>query len=79
MHYYYYCINSLGKPRGKSRPLVSTKFPRVPQEGGWSRGASRYVEGWGDFKVSKFQRFKDSKFPSFKVSEFQSFKVPKFE
>ena len=44
------------------------KFPRVPQAGGWCRGWSRIVEGWGDFLKSKYKVFKVSKFQTFKSS-----------
>ena len=72
-----------------ARVLVSPKFPRVPEEGGWCRGGSRYVDGWGmplienekmqRFLVSWFLVFKVSKFQSFRVSNFQSFQVSKFQ
>ena len=38
-----------GKMLKIPRPLVSPKFFRVPQEGGWCRVGNRKDEGWWGF------------------------------
>ena len=69
-------------PSCPTRPLVSPKFTRVPQEGGWRRDGCRYVEGWWGVLSLKMKTFQVSKFIGLSFlrsvgSWFHSFKVQK--
>ena len=67
---------------GESVQQTRSGLPRVPQEGGRVQGWDRYVEGWLDspiskfevtiFKISKFQCLRDHKFQSSKNSKMNS-------
>ena len=67
---------SAGRSIRVPRPLVSPKFPRVPQEGGWCKGGSRNVERWRNSLGGGIPLIENKTFQSIRVSMFRSFETP---